>query len=521
MGRVLRSVAQKKDSKDSSKAEKQIIDYGSSESENAFGDADLQQNEESNEADGVVAFSNSDDDDSDASDESDDEDAPFPAKGKRGRLTAKKNLKKVGPKPKKAKVGGKTQSDKNDRLRFTRTKFRNLQDMWTSEPVYEEVKLLTEKYGNLKKQFSETFLKKLESNLKDASKQSLLQWMNSRKISLSCFLPITLIDDVPSTSSKKKSQFSLELPPFNARVASNDNLQLNDLELYFNMSSAVWQCVIAPGSHLSRFADGSAVIDLPIAIGMNRIGWPIYNSAMNKSKDESSSNSDSKQQDVMDYEIKHNPHLEYYLSPPPSTTNCSSSSSSFSSQSSSIPLFGNDYARDLGKMEFHDNLLPIFCLKHKFHKTNNITATHSHQVSYFVSLEKRGSVRSMEWNKCVQSNSIIVGLLAVVTGDGNCNIFLLPQSPSSSKKTASASSSSSDTSLPSYLTIPVINEKQVLLCSLPRLESPVVRVMSASWNPTELFELCCGMSDGSVIVYSIEETVLSGSLQVHFFLFLS
>lgn len=106
----------------------------------------------------------------------------------------------------------------------------------------------------------------------------------------------------------------------------------------------------------------------------------------------------------------------------------------------------------------------------------------------------------------------LLGMLAVVCGDGSCLVFVLPRSLSTVSSTALLTNGCTDS----------IAEKVVVIpeCSVCRWELKIpsekgsldnISIISASWNPQDPLQLSCGLADGSVAIYDLNPELLSPS----------
>jgi len=128
---------------------------------------------------------------------------------------------------------------------------------------------------------------------------------------------------------------------------------------------------------------------------------------------------------------------------------------------------------------------------------------HQAFLTYCVELRSRGPVWGMSWAPTWSDSSPTqdiaaildksLGLLAVVCGDGCCLILLLPRDLDNSS---------------SYSISPVIDESDVKVTELRILGAMVTCV---AWSYHHPFKICCGMSDGSVTIWTIESSLYEGN----------
>ena len=122
------------------------------------------------------------------------------------------------------------------------------------------------------------------------------------------------------------------------------------------------------------------------------------------------------------------------------------------------------------------------------------------ELVYCVSLKDRGPTWAVEWSPAplaASGSGSVLGLLAVVSGDGGCMVLQLPESVSPSSHTHSSTQHASG-----YLaSIPVIPEEAVRVYEV-RIPGQVVT--SVAWSPSQAGQFSCGMVDGSVTVWSLD-----------------
>ncbi len=122
-------------------------------------------------------------------------------------------------------------------------------------------------------------------------------------------------------------------------------------------------------------------------------------------------------------------------------------------------------------------------------------------LAYCVALNSRGPTWGLTWSPMLfrrGSNPQLLGVLAVVCGDGSCLILVLPRSDPALAAWGSQSRGVDD--------VQVFTESDV--CRF-EVRLPDVAVTTAAWSPHRAFELVCGMMDGSVTVWKLEADMFS------------
>lgn len=370
---------------------------------------------------------------------------------------------------------------------MSQLKYINTRKVWISEPSYQE----TEEYylnhpismDNHDKLISK--VEQLLSNLQHSSPIITLDiWLQEHEIILDSFQMVQVYDN-------NNPQSSIQLDPFHGRCPTSDAVTLEQLEFYFNLTSPIRYALFAPYPSLLHFTNSQIILNFHIAVGLTRVGWPVRHN---------------------DYERKHKtPLISSLLSNPFASSG--DEDITVTDEHEKTYGIGNDYWRCIEEYEEHDNLLPIYSITHKIMKTKLSTSTQSHEISYFISLNNRGSVVSMAWNPIIKPNNLMIGLLAIVGGDGNCIIVLAPNESQIPKLASNNNTSSSPSSESSYLDKPVINERDVSIALIHKTNA--VHVTSVSWHPSHVYRICCGMSQGSIIIYDIESTIQEGMSTVH------
>ena len=161
--------------------------------------------------------------------------------------------------------------------------------------------------------------------------------------------------------------------------------------------------------------------------------------------------------------------------------------------------------------------------------SSTTTATHkeSVQLSYIIAFPSRGAMSKLAWlpNKFLPApahTSVpvweqLLGVVAVVCGDGTCLVLLLPKAsavtlPRSVTTAAGVSSGTSSAttgdrgngSIGEVVDIPVLLEASVCKWEISmRGKSPSLSILSATWSPAAPWHLLCGMSDGSVTLWDL------------------
>jgi hypothetical protein len=137
------------------------------------------------------------------------------------------------------------------------------------------------------------------------------------------------------------------------------------------------------------------------------------------------------------------------------------------------------------------------------------------KLAYCIGMD-RGPCWKVVWSnwkpfrrKGDEDNNLL-GILAVVCGDGSCLVFVLPRSLSTVSSTALPTNGCTDSIADKVVVIP---ESSVCRWELkvPSEKGSLdnISIISAAWNPQDPFQLSCGLADGSVAVYNLDPELLS------------
>jgi hypothetical protein len=397
---------------------------------------------------------------------------------------------------------------------LSRSKYNHFKTSWYENPSSEAAREFYHSQMSNEESFNE-IIHPYEDMLRNIQCTLLKDWLTSRGITTEGFKSL-LINEDPAECKTANEIFEVELSPFTAKVvAAADGNNIENLEFYCNTSSPIWQILFSPQTSLLRFADGSQMISMNLIVGLTRIGWPLKNN---------------------DYELRQNGTIKAAILPPnqkqqnkstdPDMYLLHDNSDFILSEKDPNSSFqktcgiGNDYTRFVGQKETHDNLIPVWSIHHKIPKLptnnnhNNSPSAPVYQVSYFIGLNSKGSVVQMAWNKKFPTSNLILGVLAVVYGNGTCDILIVPQYLSLFSKQKDVSTSSSSTvSFDSFEKIPVIEDYHLQICTITHSSQMIT---SISWNPNNAFELSCGMSDGSILLFDTGDSFQNSKLASSF-----
>ena len=223
---------------------------------------------------------------------------------------------------------------------------------------------------------------------------------------------------------------TLFIQPFTGTIVKSDNTNLNNLDILINAGGSIWaldffSSIRSSASTILPPQTNTQYAPLHLAVGMSRIGFP----------DRVTTTRDSK----VTSHVMGTVHTNFKI--------------------------GNDDVSVLGSKSHHSNLLQIWQLdliskelsssadQSDVNTSLNVSTMSPVRLSYFVDLSGRGSVWQVSWKKDALAltpsphrnstdNNVpaVVGLLAVVCGDGGCLILALPCGPPS----AVADSTSND-----------------------------------------------------------------------------
>jgi WD40 repeat protein len=154
----------------------------------------------------------------------------------------------------------------------------------------------------------------------------------------------------------------------------------------------------------------------------------------------------------------------------------------------------------LGVRDESPNLLQIWKISESI-DSNPIDATLIN-LNYCVSLNNRGGIWNMNWSSLNYNtsydNSIIddkvdnlLGVLAVACGNGSCLVLVLPKNINNEK-------------ISNIENIPVVPEDCV--CKW-EIIIPNKYIQCVQWSPHNPLQLCCGLIDGSVVLWNLNSNM--------------
>lgn len=151
-----------------------------------------------------------------------------------------------------------------------------------------------------------------------------------------------------------------------------------------------------------------------------------------------------------------------------------------------------------------------------YRTVHDFSNTEAH-LAYCIGMD-RGSCWKVVWSpwnpfraKGAEDGTCLMGVLAVVCGDGSCLVFVLPKSLSSaSSGTARPSIESKDCVANNVVVIPEASVcRWVLTVPIEKGSVENISIISASWNPHDSLQLSCGLADGSVAIYNLDPELSS------------
>lgn len=150
----------------------------------------------------------------------------------------------------------------------------------------------------------------------------------------------------------------------------------------------------------------------------------------------------------------------------------------------------------------------------------NVTA----ELVYCVALQARGPTWSCAWSPQLASTSTnstsstddnVLGVAAIVNGDGSCLILQLPKrvaSPPAAGAPRAASSSAWPGEEMYRANVPVVAEAAVRMYEI---SVPNLLVCSATWSNENPLLCTCGMSDGSIMLWDLNKLPAATGM-IHF-----
>lgn len=409
-------------------------------------------------------------------------------KEKTAKLTGKKRTKAQQPKAKAAPQSKYTKRKHpfDSSLMFSRSKYLRCRDLWMATPEYKtsakvkEISLL----GNSK---TAHFLKQIPV-------ESLNSWMSKRRISNQVFEDIIIRDadndDIEQLRLKPFEGKAFTRPPSDDldhghSMGDKDILMsaLDSLDVVMNCSGPIQTISFerffkqAP----QMLNDDDESVEFSMIVGLSRIGWP---SATDDYEREARSDS---------YET-----LKKHFNIP-ATAPLLTCSGSYGSCS--------DYPRLQSVSETHDNLLQIWKVKATQKSSGANPVSVDIAVGYFVALDRCGSILKISWNPNIAfEDKSLIGLAAVLTSSGKVFVLHLPKSIVNTIPVDS-------TSQFGHLT--VVDYHSFLLCEIFYPQS--LMITSVAWVNAGFADLCCGMSDGSVTVWTVNNCLLESTCRVVYF----
>lgn len=148
----------------------------------------------------------------------------------------------------------------------------------------------------------------------------------------------------------------------------------------------------------------------------------------------------------------------------------------------------------------HANILQIWQILIPFssHTTQLVQAPPSLVLT--IGFESCGPIWSSAWsNALFPKNSKILGIIAIVCGDGLCRILIIPSLVSSNQSTQTNILPSVQSHLEG---IPLLLATSLPL-AIPTTTS-INKITSVSWDPSDCTILCCGHADGNVSLWKVD-----------------
>ena len=350
----------------------------------------------------------------------------------------------------------------DESLSFSRAKYQRSREVWIS----------TEQYKNASKPKEISLLGKSKtSNLVSELKvETLVGWMSNRNISPSSLEDIIVCDF--------DSGQHLRLAPFEGRWAwpleditpshpnSDIMSRLSSLDVLLNCSGPIQTISFDHFYKQTPSVLQGNSSNFSLVVGLSRFGWP---------------------SECNDYEKSGKSYARilshFNILSQGSLPTCSGRYGSCS-----------DYPRLLSCTEEHDNLLQIWRVQVTPNRNTEV------ELDYFISLNMCGSVLKTVWNPNIAfEDENISGLMAVLSSSGKVFILYIFKSISNISKPLD-SNDHIRAEFPNYLNHFVVSGDSLLLCEICSEQSQIIS--SISWIQGGFADLCCGMSDGSVTIWT-------------------
>jgi hypothetical protein len=123
-------------------------------------------------------------------------------------------------------------------------------------------------------------------------------------------------------------------------------------------------------------------------------------------------------------------------------------------------------------------------------------------LAYCVALDRRGPTWGLCWSPVGASTGTgdVLGALAVVCGDGSCLVMVLP------KEAGGAAADGS------FRQAPLLQEDAV--CRVEIRPSGGAMVSAACWDPHRPHQLLCGLTNGTVTIWALQQYLCEGKLKL-------
>jgi WD40 repeat protein len=156
----------------------------------------------------------------------------------------------------------------------------------------------------------------------------------------------------------------------------------------------------------------------------------------------------------------------------------------------------------LGRQTTHPNLIQVWAVD------NGATGDGEGctRLCYCVGLSNRGTCFKVKWCPMQPPAGAdipsVIGLLAVVCGDGSLLILQLPTEAFVTVAAQSSSTGNINDSGSDSISHKVLPESCVCKWTLKVANKSI---LSVDWNPHNCFQLICGMNDGSITLWNIHD----------------
>jgi hypothetical protein len=359
---------------------------------------------------------------------------------------------------------------------FSRAKYIRSRELWVSTDEYVKAAGQSKEISLLSKSKTAHFLSNIQI-------EALESWLAKKSIGVKVFEEIIVRDVDEQNSQMTLQPFEGKLFPraCNDSVKSNNDVssQLESLDLVINCSGPIQTISFERFCKKTPEMIDDDSLNFSIVVGLSRVGWPSGSDDYERAAESESYETLKKHFNIPQH------------APLPT---CSGRFGSCS-----------DYPRMQSVKESHDNLLQIWSTRASNTSSSSsssaLTANVSISLNYFVALDECGSIIKVIWNSNLAfEDESLLGLAAVLTSSGKVFILHLPKSVPGCATSGNVSTASGS-NIYTYGSLPVVHGASLEICEFPCQQAAIIT--SIAWVNAGFADLCCGMSDGSIVVWTV------------------